>query len=114
MKFVKTGWLCAVTVAGATALASNEYTTSQDGTVLDVTLTANDAIITDKLSADGVDTLRFTRGGGFYSVKLRSSGGNDLPGGVKQNGPGAGGALVHGDHVLGAVHLVSLPRFILW
>ena len=86
MKFVKTGWLCAVTVAGATALASNEYTTSQDGTVLDVTLTANDAIITDKLSADGVDTLRFTRGGGCYSVKLRSSGGNDLPGGVIADG----------------------------
>ena len=64
----------------------NEYTKTVSGTVADVTLTVNDTVISDKLSGNGIDTLRFTRGNGFYSVKLRSSGGNDLSGGIIADG----------------------------
>ena len=64
----------------------NEYTTNDVGNIRDVTLTVNDTVISDKLSGGGIDTLRFTRGGGMSSVKLRSNGGNDLPGGIIVDG----------------------------
>ena len=64
----------------------NEYTTSQDGSILDVTLTVNDTAIGHKLSNDDIDTLRFTRGNGMSSVKLLSDGGNDLAGGIIADG----------------------------
>ena len=64
----------------------NEYTTAQDGSILDVTLTVNDTAIGRKLSNDEIDTLRFTRGNGMSSVKLLSDGGNDLAGGIIADG----------------------------
>lgn len=67
-------------------IANNDYTKTVADGIADVALTANDTIITDKLSGDGVDTLRFTRTSDFHSVKLRSAGGNDLPGGIIADG----------------------------
>ena len=76
----------AVLVVASAFAGNNEYTKTVNGTVADVTLTVNDTIIYDKLSGNGIDTLRFTRSDSFYSVKLRSNGGNDLPGGIISDG----------------------------
>ena len=76
----------AVLVVASAFAGYNEYTKTVNGTVADVTLTANDTIISDKLSGNGIDTLRFTRGNNMYSVKLRSTGGNDLSGGIIADG----------------------------
>ena len=73
-------------LAPSAGIANNDYTKTVADGIADVALTANDTIITDKLSGDGVDTLRFTRTSDFYSVKLRSAGGNDLPGGIIADG----------------------------
>ena len=75
-----------ILVAASAFAGYNEYTTTTNGTIADVTLTVNDTIISDKLSGNGIDTLRFTRSDSFYSVKLRSAGGNDLPGGIISDG----------------------------
>ena len=80
--------LCLAMAAVSAFAGYNEYVTPvpvTDG-IADVTLTVNDTIITDKLSGDGVNMLRFTRGGGMTSVKLRSAGGNTLPGGIIADG----------------------------
>ena len=76
----------AVLVVASAFAGYNEYTKTVNGTVADVTLTVNDTIISDKLSGNGIDTLRFTRGNGMFSVKLRSTGGNDLSGGIIADG----------------------------
>jgi len=68
------------------AASYNDYTTSDSDNIRDVALTVNDTIIDKKLSGDGIDTLRFTRGGGMSSVRLRSNGGNDLLGGIIADG----------------------------
>ena len=85
---MKTAALAAgiVLVVTSACAGYNEYTKTVDGTVADVTLTVNDTIISDKLSGNGIDTLRFIRSDSFYSVKLRSNGGNDLPGGIISDG----------------------------
>lgn len=75
-----------ILVAASAFAGNNEYTKTMNGTIADVTLTVNDTIISDKLSGNGIDTLRFTRSDSFYSVKLRSAGGNDLPGGIISDG----------------------------
>lgn len=64
----------------------NEYTKTVTDGIADVTLTVNDTIISQKLSGENIRAARFTRSGSFYSVKLRSSGGNDLPDGVMADG----------------------------
>lgn len=80
--------LCLAMAAVPAFAGYNEYVTPvpvTDG-IADVTLTVNDTIITNKLSGDGIDALRFTRGNGMSSVKLRSTGGNTLPGGIIADG----------------------------
>lgn len=80
----------ALVLTGAAAVSAsagyNEYTSTVTDGIKDVTLTANETIISDKLSGEGVDALRFTRSSNFYTVKLRSTDGNDLPGGIIANG----------------------------
>lgn len=78
--------LCLAMAAVPAFAGYNEYNTADTGNIRDVTLTVNDTIISDKLSGNGIDTLRFTRSDSFYSVKLRSNGGNDLPGGIIADG----------------------------
>ncbi len=82
-----------IIAASAVALVSyasfagwNEYTKTINGSIADITLTVNDTAISHTLSGDGIDTLRFTRSSDFYSVKLRSSSGNDLSGGIIVDG----------------------------
>lgn len=86
---VKVAAVCLAMAASTAVFAGyNEYTKPlpvSDG-VADVALTVNDTIITDKLSGDGIDALRFTRAGDIFSVKLRSAGGNTLPGGIIADG----------------------------
>lgn len=84
---IRTLALVACGLAAATASAGyNEYTSTVKDGIKDVTLTVNETIITDTLSEPSVDTLRFTRSSNFYTVKLRSLNGNDLPGGIVLNG----------------------------
>ena len=86
---MKANKVLAFVLSAAAIVASagyNEYTSTVTDGIKDVTLTANETIITDKLSGEGVDTLRFTRSSNFYTVKLRSTDGNDLPGGIIANG----------------------------
>ena len=86
-KFNRMGLLAVCGLAAVTASAGyNEYTSTVKDGIKDVTLTVNDTVITSKLSEPGVDTVRFTRSKDFYNVKLRSTGGNDLPGGVMADG----------------------------
>lgn len=80
--------LCLAMAAVPAFAGNNEYVTPvpvTDG-IADVTLTVNDTIIDKKLSGDGINTLRFTRGNGMSSVKLRSTDGNTLPGGIIADG----------------------------
>ena len=86
---MKANNVLAFVLSAAAIVASagyNEYTSTVTDGIKDVTLTVNDTVITDKLSEEGVDTLRFTRSSSFYAVKLRSTGGNNLPGGVMADG----------------------------